>query len=287
MGRIEEAFQRRSAAGQKVLVAYLCVGDPDVNESIELALTAAGAGADVLELGVPFSDPTADGPAIARASERALARGGGLEATLRASAAVRARSRVPIVLFGYYNPILIRGPERTVREAKDSGVDGLLVVDLPIDASAPLRSLANSAGLCVVPLLAPTSSPVRVEAVRAAGVSGSGFLYYVSLTGITGAASAPLREASLAAGALGTATGLPAVVGFGIDTLEKGREAALNAAGIVVGTAIVRRIEEGPSTEARASSVRTWITQLRQALDDMPGAHMPGARARQDAGPST
>jgi tryptophan synthase alpha chain len=267
MGRIEEAFQKSGAAGRKVLVAYLCVGDPSLQESIDLALTAADAGADVLELGVPFSDPTADGPAIARASERALARGGGLEATLRACAAVRARCRVPIVLFGYYNPIFVRGPERTVCEARDAGADGLLVVDLPIDASAPLRSLARNEGLCVVPLLAPTSSPVRIEAVRAAASSAAGFLYYVSLTGITGAASGSLREASRAAGALGTATGLPTVVGFGIDTLEKAREAAANAAGIVIGTAIVRRIEEGSSTEARASSVRTWIGELRRALD--------------------
>jgi tryptophan synthase alpha chain len=267
MGRIEEAFQRKRDAGQKVLVAYLCIGDPSLEESIELALTAAEAGADVLELGVPFSDPTADGPTIARASERALGRGGGLQATLHACAAVRARSRVPIVLFGYYNPIYVSGPERTVREAKEAGVDGLLVVDLPIDASAPLRSLAKRDGMCVVPLLAPTSSPLRAEAVRAAGESGSGFLYYVSLTGVTGGTSASLREASLAAGALGTATGLPAVVGFGIDTPDKAREAAAHAAGIVVGTAIVRRIEEGSTPEARREGVRALIAQLREALD--------------------
>jgi tryptophan synthase alpha chain len=266
-GRIDEAFQTRRAAGQKVLVVYLCVGDPNLEESIELALIAADAGADVLELGVPFSDPTADGPAIARASERALARGGGLGSTLRACAAVRARSRVPIVLFGYYNPLFVRGLERATREAKEAGVDGLLVVDLPIDASAPLRSLAEKAGMCVVPLLAPTSSPVRVDAVRVAAASGGGFLYYVSLTGVTGAASAPLREASRAAGALATATGLPAVVGFGIDTPAKAREAAAHAAGVVVGTAIVRRIEEGESPEARRDSVRGLVTELRRALD--------------------
>jgi tryptophan synthase alpha chain len=270
MGRIDEAFQKKRAAAQKVLVAYLCVGDPNLEESIELALVAAHAGADVLELGVPFSDPTADGPAIARASERALARGGGLQATLRACAAIRARSEVPIVLFGYYNPIFVRGLERALREAKEAGVDGLLVVDLPIDASTPLRSLATKEGMCVVPLLAPTSSPQRAEAVRAAGAPGSGFLYYVSLTGVTGAASASLREASLAATALGTATGLPAVVGFGIDTPAKAREAAAHAAGIVVGTAIVKRIEDGLSPEGRKEGVRRLITELRQAVDAPP-----------------
>jgi|HubBroStandDraft_2_1064218.scaffolds.fasta_scaffold133970_1 tryptophan synthase alpha chain len=267
MGRIDEAFQKKRIAARKVLVAYLCVGDPNLEESIELALVAAEAGADVLELGVPFSDPTADGPAIARASERALARGGGLGATLRACAAVRARSEVPIVLFGYYNPLFVRGLERAVREAKEAGVDGLLVVDLPIDASTPLRSLAIKEGLCVVPLLAPTSSPRRAEAIRAVGAAGAGFLYYVSLTGVTGAASAPLREASRAASEFGIATGLPAVVGFGIDTPSKAREAAAHAAGVVVGTAIVRRIEDGSSLDARKKGVLSLIAGLRQALD--------------------
>jgi len=266
MGRLEQVFERRRAAGKKVLVAYLCVGDPSLEESIELALTATAAGADILELGVPFSDPTADGPTIARASERALARGGGLEATLRACAAVRARSPVPIVLFGYYNPIFVRGAERVTLEAKEAGVDGLLVVDLPVDASGPLRLLAEKEGLSVIPLLAPTSSPARTEAVRTARASG--FLYYVSLTGVTGAVAAPLEDASAAAGQLGAATGLPVVVGFGIDTGEKARQAALHADGVVVGTAIVRRIEEGPTPEARAESVGALLTSLRKALDD-------------------
>jgi tryptophan synthase alpha chain len=268
MGRLEEVFERSRATGKRVLAAYLCVGDPSADESVELALAAADAGADVLELGVPFSDPTADGPTIARASERALARGGGLAATLRAANAIRARSSVPIVLFGYYNPIFVRGPERLVGEARNAGVDGLLVVDLPIDASGPLRALAAAEGLAVVPLLAPTSAPARAQAVRAAAASSS-FLYYVSLTGVTGAAAAPLEEASAAAGELGGFTGLPVVVGFGIDMPEKARAAASHADGVVVGTALVRRIEEGRSPEARAVGVRTLVTSLREALDSL------------------
>jgi tryptophan synthase alpha chain len=266
MKRLEEVFTARRAAGKKVLVAYLCVGDPGVDESIELALAAASSGADILELGVPFSDPTADGPTLARASERALARGGGLQASLRACAAVRARSAVPIVLFGYYNPIFVRGEERVVAEAKGAGVDGLLVVDLPIDASGSLRRLAHDAGLRVVPLLAPTSSPARALAVRAAAAS-SGFLYYVSLTGVTGATAAPLAEASIAARSLGASTGLPVVVGFGIDTPDKARAASSAADGIVVGTALVKRIEEGPSPDARATALRALVTSLREAID--------------------
>ena len=269
MRRLEKAFAKRREAGGKVLVAYLCMGDPTHDESIELALLAAEAGADVLELGVPFGDPTADGPQIARASERALAKGGGLAATLRAAAAIRARSSVPLVLFGYYNPIFVRGEARVVLEASQAGVDALLVVDLPIDASAPLRTAAAEHGIRVIPLLAPTSSAERVRAVRAVHAEvPCGFVYYVSLTGVTGASAAPLVEASQAAEALRTSTGAPVVVGFGIDSPEKARIAALHADGVVVGSAIVKRIEEGPSAGERASAVTSLVGSLRHALDD-------------------
>jgi tryptophan synthase alpha chain len=268
MGRLEEVFAKRRAAGEKVLVAYLCMGDPSHEESIELALVAASAGADVLELGVPFGDPTADGPQIARASERALARGGGLVATLRAAAAIRARSGVPLVLFGYYNPIFVRGEERVVLEAAHAGIDALLVVDLPIDASAPLRKGAAARGLRVIPLIAPTTSPERVQAVRSLHAeTPSGFLYYVSVTGVTGSDAAPLVDASEAAEKLRASTGAPVVVGFGIDSPEKARVAASRADGIVVGSAIMKRIEEGAGASERASGVRSLVTSLRQALD--------------------
>jgi tryptophan synthase alpha chain len=244
------------------------MGDPSHEESIELALAAANAGADVLELGVPFGDPTADGPQIARASERALARGGGLVATLRAAAAIRERADVPLVLFGYYNPIFVRGEERVVLEAAQAGVDALLVVDLPIDATASLRKAAAKRGLCVIPLIAPTSSPDRVQAVRSVHAeTPCGFLYYVSLTGVTGSDAAPLVDASAAAGTLRAATGVPVVVGFGIDSPEKARVAASQADGVVVGSAIVKRIEEGGSTCERMSGVKSLVAALRHALD--------------------
>jgi tryptophan synthase alpha chain len=130
MGRIDDAFARRRAENRKALITYLCVGDPDADASVELALACAEAGADVLELGCPFSDPSADGPAIARASQRSLARGGGLLETLRVAEAIRSRSNIPIVLFGYYNPLFVRGDEAASRMASDVGIDALLVVDL-------------------------------------------------------------------------------------------------------------------------------------------------------------
>ncbi|HVY49547.1 MAG TPA: tryptophan synthase subunit alpha, partial [Minicystis sp.] len=147
MTRLADAFAKRAAAGQKALVAYLCVGDPSLDESVELALAAAEAGADVLELGVPFSDPTADGPTIARAAQRAIRNGATLAGVLDVARRVRARVATPIVLFTYYNPVLAGGEAAVAARARDAGVDALLVVDLPPEESASLRQAARAAGL--------------------------------------------------------------------------------------------------------------------------------------------
>jgi tryptophan synthase alpha chain len=266
MRRIEETFARLAAANRKALVAYLCVGDPSVEESIELALACVEAGADILELGVPFSDPTADGPAIARASQRAIGRGGGLSATLRAAKGVRARTNAPIVLFGYYNPLFVRGDARAVADAAEAGVDALLVVDLPPEEGADLRAAAASKGLSIVPLLAPTSSPARVVAARGA-TPPAAFVYYVSVTGVTGSQAAPLARASEEAAAVRRQVGVPVVVGFGIDSPEKARAAATHADGVVVGTALVKAIEAGATPAARVADAAGLVRSLRQALD--------------------
>jgi tryptophan synthase alpha chain len=268
VGRIEETFARASREKKRVLVAYLCVGDPSADESVELAVSAVRAGADILELGVPFSDPTADGPAIARASERALAKGGGLDASLAVAARIRERTEAPIVLFGYYNPLFVRGEARIVEDAARAGVDALLIVDLPVEESGSLRALGAAHGVAVIPLLAPTSGPSRIEAVRrAAEAHPSGFLYYVSLTGVTGSQDAPLADASRRAAELRAATGLPTVVGFGIDSADKARAAGLFADGVVVGTALVKAIERAPSASARLDAVTALVAELRRGLD--------------------
>ena len=272
-GRLEETFDRLRAAQprrRRALVVYLCVGDPSAEESVALACAAVDAGADILELGVPFSDPTADGPSIARASQRAIARGGGLVPTLRVAAAVRARKpETPIVLFGYYNPIFVHGEARVVAEAAGS-VDALLVVDLPVEESVALRTLAAARGIRVVPLLTPTSSESRVEAVRRAHASNPvGFAYYVSVAGVTGAAAAPLTDASAHAARLHDALGVPVVVGVGIDSADKARAAGAQADGVVVGTAIVRRIEESKTPEARRAAVVALVAELRAGLDSL------------------
>jgi tryptophan synthase alpha chain len=272
MSRIDEVFARRRRAGQKVLVAYLCVGDPSPEASLELARAALDAGADVLELGVPFSDPTADGPAIARASERAILAGSSLRKTLEVAAELRRSSDAPLVLFGYYNPIFVHGEARVVAEAKSAGVDALLIVDLPPEEGGVLRDAAEREGISIIPLLTPTSTPARVEAaVRRA----SGFLYNVSVTGVTGRAGGEaLVEAGAAASRLRAETGLPVVVGFGIDGPEKARLATglghpdnLGADGVVVGTAIVKAIESGRELAAREAAVRELVRGLRAGLD--------------------
>ncbi len=266
MPRIEEAFAKLAREKRKALVAYLCVGDPSVEESIDLAVACVEAGADILELGVPFSDPTADGPAIARASQRAIAHGGGLSATLRAAKAIRARTAAPIVLFGYYNPLFVRGDARAVADAAEAGVDSLLVVDLPPEEGGELRAAAQSRGLSIVPLLAPTSSPARVEAARHA-LPPPSFVYYVSVTGVTGSQAAPLARASEEAARIRKIVGVPVVVGFGIDSPEKARAAAEHADGVVVGTALVLAIEAGKTRESRLTDAAALIQSLRRSLD--------------------
>jgi tryptophan synthase alpha chain len=264
MSRIDEVFARRRAAGQKVLVAYLCVGDPSVEASIGAARAALAAGADVLELGVAFSDPTADGPSIARASERAIAAGATLKKTIDAAAAVRRSTDAPIILFGYYNPIYVRGERKVVREAAEAGIDGLLVVDLPPEEGEELRDEAARAQVAIIPLLTPTSGAERVSAAIA---RASGFVYYVSVTGVTGAvAETALAEASQQAARLRDVAKLPVVVGFGVDGPAKARLAA-GADGVVVGTAVVKAIEAGADQAAREAGVAKLISSIRQGLD--------------------
>jgi len=265
MNRLEKVLTRG-----KVLVAYLCIGDPSLEESVDLARACVKSGADVLELGVPFSDPTADGPVIARASQRAIARGGGLEASLRAARILRASEPAAgIVLFGYYNPLFVRGEARVAREAAEAGVDALLVVDLPLEEGEALREAARAHGVGMVPLLAPTSSAERVAAVRkAASRGGVPFVYYVSVTGVTGAGAVDAEQAGERAAMLRSELGLPVVVGFGIDSRARARAAAARSDGAVVGTALVRLIEEGKTPSERRAAVETLVRELRAGVDE-------------------
>jgi tryptophan synthase alpha chain len=277
VSRLEATFAALAARGQKALCAYLCMGDPSLAESVDLAVAAASGGADILELGVPFSDPTADGPVIARAALRSIANGTTLRRVIDAAAEIRAKASlagVPLVLFTYYNPVLTVGEGETVALAKRAGIDALLVVDLPPEEGLGLRKAAAEAGLALVPLIAPTSDDARADAIVEAAKSAGGprgFLYYVSMTGVTGAGSADFEAAREHARRLRERSGWPVLVGFGIDGPDAARAAAgrrgSGADGVVVGTAIVKRVEAGSTREARVASVKDFVADLRSGLD--------------------
>jgi tryptophan synthase alpha chain len=263
--RIEGCFRALRAQGRTALVAYVTVGEPSVEESIACARAALEAGVDILGLGVPFSDPTADGPVIAAASHRAIQRGGSLRAALRAASEIRAVSTAPIVLFTYYNPVLAFGDEQLPKAAADAGADALLVVDLPPEEGAPLRAAAEAAHLGIIPLVAPTTLAEREPRIFA---SARGFVYYVAVTGVTGSAHTPFADAGQKAAKLRERSGLPVVVGFGIRTAEDARKVAEQGVdGVVVGTELIRVIGSAASPAERLANVRTLVSNLRAGLD--------------------
>ncbi len=263
MGRIADAFANAKNENRAALVIYLCAGDPDLRTTEDLVVAAAESGADVIELGVPFSDPTADGPAIQRASERSLAVGTTLAKVLDTVGAIRLRTDVPILLFGYYNPILSYGEQKVVEDAAARGADGFLVVDLPPEESDGLRLPASERGLDFVPLIAPTSGRDRIAKAAAAATS---FIYYVSMTGVTGSKATDLASASERAGALQRELGRPVAIGFGVKTKEDVATVAPHVAGVVVGSAVVRAIEDAESSEAAVSAVRALVAELATGL---------------------
>lgn len=258
MSRLRAAFAKAAAEKRAALVAYLTFGDPDPASSIEVVAAACAAGADVIELGVPFSDPSADGPSIQRAMERALAGGATLAGALDAVAELRMRGiATPVVLFGYYNPIFVMGADMFAARAAQAGVDAVLTVDLPIDEIAELARPLATHLIDVIPLVAPTSTPDRVA--RLAEVRAP-FVYYISLTGVTGGkAAAPVEPARL--DAIRKASGAPVAVGFGIRTPEDARRFSPIADGVVVGTALVDRVADGDPAGAPAR-----VASLIQAL---------------------
>ena len=263
MSRLDETFVRLRARGERALVAYLMAGDPSLGETRRLVLEAARRGADVIELGVPFSDPLADGPVIQRAGARSLAAGTTLARVLETVATLRAQVGVPLVLFTYYNPVLAFGLKSFARTAADAGADGVIVPDLPYEESAPLRAEAEPAGLDMVQLLAPTSTPARVKAI--ARVS-RGFIYLVSLTGVTGERRELPPDIGAQVRALRAVTTKPVCVGFGISTPEQSAAVGRLADGIVVGSAIVRIVETHAGTAALVDRVGEFIAALKAPL---------------------
>ena len=247
MPRIENRFAIRCPA----LVTFITAGDPDYDTSLEILRGLPAAGADVIELGMPFTDPMADGPAIQEASQRALRGGHKMDMTLEMVREFRKGDQdTPIVLMGYYNPIYFRGAERFVTEAAEAGVDGLIVVDLPPEADDELCLPARAAGLNFIRLAAPTTDDARLPAVLA---NTSGFVYYVSITGITGTRTPDTGEVAANVARIKSHTPLPVAVGFGVKTPEQAAAIGAVSDGVVVGSALVSAIKDSLDAQGRAS----------------------------------
>jgi tryptophan synthase alpha chain len=263
MTRIDDTFARLRADRKKAFVAYVMAGDPDHATSREIVLGLPAAGVDIIELGLPFTDPMADGPTIQLAGQRALAGGQTLERTLQIVRDLRAQDRsTPVVLMGYYNPIYSRGVDRFLAEARAAGIDGLIIVDLPPEEDSELCLPAQAAGLNFIRLATPTTDDRRLPRVLQ---NTSGFVYYVSITGITGAAAAQAGEVGPEVARIKAATDLPLVVGFGIRTPEAARTIASVADGCVVGSAIVAEIGAGKSPAEVLAFVRSLAAGAHSA----------------------
>ncbi|WP_255448487.1 tryptophan synthase subunit alpha [Telmatospirillum sp. J64-1] len=250
-GRIARRFNALKAEGRAGLVTFLTACDPDYDTSLDVLKGLPAAGADLIELGMPFTDPMADGPAIQLASQRALAAGGSIERCLSAVRSFREQeSETPLILMGYYNPIYAYGPERFCKDAAEAGVDGLIIVDLPPEEAEELLAHARPAGIDFIVLTTPTTVGERLPVVLG---NASGFVYYVSIAGITGTASAQMSAIEEAVARLKAATALPVAVGFGIRTPEQAADVARHADGVVVGSALVQALAESLDGEGRAT----------------------------------
>jgi len=260
--RIAETFARLRREGRPGLVTYTTAGDPDLPRSAEILKALDRAGADVLEVGVPFSDPLADGPVIQRATERALAAGSSLRASLSLIEGVRVQVDAPIVVFSYANPILRMGVDAFARRAAQAGVDGVLALDLPIEEAADFRASLRAAGLDTIFLLSPTTTETRI---RKAAELGSGFLYGISRLGVTGARDSVASGAEALVRRIRAHSPLPIALGFGISRPEHVAEVCAYADAAVVGSALVSKIAEESGSAALIDRVEEYVRWLKGA----------------------
>jgi tryptophan synthase alpha chain len=261
--RLDRTFARLRSRKGKALIAYVMAGDPTLQDTERLVLELEQAGADVIELGVPFSDPIADGPVIQQAAERALRSGTSLRKILPMVKALRNRTQIPLVLMAYYNTIHAFGPERFCQEAADAGVDGLIVPDMPPDEAGPLEEPAAACGLQLIFLVAPTSTAERRSYVVR---RSRGFVYYVSLTGITGAKISNLAEVRANVEKIRKVSPIPVAVGFGVATPEDAAKVAAIADGVIVGSAIVKQIGAHQQNSGMVAQVGSFVKSLKVAM---------------------
>ncbi len=267
MSRIAAMFANLAKKNEKALVTFITAGDPDLATTEELVLELEKSGADLIELGVPFSDPMADGPTIQLSSERALSSGTTLPKILAMVKSVRRKTEIPIILMGYYNPVFLYGPERFVTDAAAAGVDGVLLVDLPPEEAGEFKTAADRQGLNVIFLLTPTSDETRIGKVAKLG---GGFIYYVSVTGVTGARTTVADTVFPDVKKIRERVSLPLAVGFGIsDPAQAGRVAAV-ADGVVVGSALVKLFEEFRGDELR-ERLGEFVAALKAGVTAVDG----------------
>lgn len=262
MSRLAACFSALQKQHSKALVTFITAGDPDLAATEEMIHVLEAAGADVIELGVPFSDPMADGPTIQLSSERALASGTTLHGILEVVKKVRTRSQIPIILMGYLNPVHAYGYDSFCRDAAEAGVDGVLLVDMPPEESHDLAGPARRNGLDVIYLLTPTSDAARIAAVERLG---SGFVYYVTVTGVTGARTTVSNTLAQELFRVKQSVSLPVMAGFGISTPDQAVEVGGLADGIVVGSAIVKLFEKYRGKELK-DELRRYVTLLKDAI---------------------
>ncbi|MDZ4734043.1 MAG: tryptophan synthase subunit alpha [Nitrospirota bacterium] len=261
--KLDRTFAQLRQSGEKALITYVMAGDPSLQETEQLVVELEQAGADIIELGVPFSDPIADGPVIQQAAERALRSGTSVRTILSMVTSLRTRTKVPLVLMAYYNSIHAFGPERFCQEAAQAGVDGLIVPDMPPDEAGPLKNPAAAAGLPLIFLLAPTSTEERRTFVAR---QSQGFVYYVSLTGITGAKLLNVADVGKNVEKIRKVTHVPVAVGFGVATPEDAANIAAIADGVIVGSAIVKLIAAHRQKPEMVKHVAEFVRSLKNAM---------------------
>lgn len=262
MSRIDDRF--KSLNGKKALVAFFTAGDPDLSASKDIFSVIEKAGADIIELGVPFSDPLADGPVIQASAHRSLQNGTTLGKIIELVKDIRSQSQLPIVLMSSFNPVFVYGQAKFVKDAVNAGADGVILPDLPPEEAGKFLGFANAKSLDTIFLLAPTSTPDRIQMV---GEASKGFIYYVSLTGTTGTKEALAKNLEEKVSAIKNEVKLPVLVGFGISGPEQAKEAGQCSDGVIIGSAIVKLIESHSDPVERDKKITEFISSIKTALN--------------------